>query len=114
MAFSDYKHISQVQQKFQIKYLEERFIIAPVSLKTAQPAAWTICRSCSARSILFFRRQWKMTRYCGARSNWKTNDNKGKLRLGEGVIEDSFWDMPAPEVPMGVLQRAIEEDRNED
>jgi hypothetical protein len=28
MAFSDYKHISQVQQKFQIKYLEEPFIIA--------------------------------------------------------------------------------------
>lgn len=26
MAFSDYKHISQVQQKFQIKYLEDSFI----------------------------------------------------------------------------------------
>lgn len=28
MAFSDYKHISQVQQQFQIKYREERFILA--------------------------------------------------------------------------------------
>lgn len=28
MAFSDYKHISQVQQQFQIKYREERFITA--------------------------------------------------------------------------------------
>ncbi len=35
MAFSDYKHISQVQQQFQIIYREERFIIA----QNVQPAA---------------------------------------------------------------------------
>jgi len=35
MAFSDYKHISQVQQQFQILYREERFIIA----QNVQPAA---------------------------------------------------------------------------
>ncbi len=29
MAFSDYKHISQVQQQFRIKYREEQFITAP-------------------------------------------------------------------------------------
>jgi hypothetical protein len=28
MVFSDYKHISQVQQQFQIKYREERFVRA--------------------------------------------------------------------------------------
>lgn len=39
---------------------------------------------------------------------------QGKIRLGRGVLDDSFWDLPAPEVPMEVLQRAIEEDRNED
>ena len=35
MAFSDYKHISQVQQQFQITYREERFIIA----QNVQPSA---------------------------------------------------------------------------
>lgn len=39
---------------------------------------------------------------------------EGKVRLGEGTLDDSFWDLPAPEVSMEVLQRAIEEDRNED
>ena len=39
---------------------------------------------------------------------------EGRLILGEGPIEDSFWDMPAPDIPMEVLQRVIEEDRNED
>lgn len=39
---------------------------------------------------------------------------QGKLRLGEGPIEDSFWDMPAPEVPMDVLLRVIKEERDED
>lgn len=40
--------------------------------------------------------------------------SQGKLRLGEGPIEDSFWDMPAPQVPMDVLRRIIEEERDED
>lgn len=39
---------------------------------------------------------------------------QGKLRLGEGPIEDSFWDMPAPEVPMEVLRRVVKEERDED
>ncbi len=39
---------------------------------------------------------------------------QGKLHLGEGPIEDSFWDMPAPEVPMEVLRRVVKEERDED
>jgi antitoxin (DNA-binding transcriptional repressor) of toxin-antitoxin stability system len=37
---------------------------------------------------------------------------QGKIRLGEGPIEDSFWDLPAPEVPMDVLQRVVKEERD--
>lgn len=41
---------------------------------------------------------------------------QGKIRLGEGngILDESFWDLPAPSVPMSVLQRVIEEERNED
>lgn len=39
---------------------------------------------------------------------------EGRLVLGEGPIEDSFWDMPAPAVPMEVLHRVVEEERDED
>ena len=39
---------------------------------------------------------------------------EGKLVLGEGPIEDSFWDMPAPEVPMEVLRRVVKEESDED
>ncbi|MGH9800364.1 MAG: type II toxin-antitoxin system Phd/YefM family antitoxin [Blastocatellia bacterium] len=49
--------------------------------------------------------------------NWQKERLKlaadGRLILGEGPIEDSFWDMPAPELSMEVIQRVIEEDRNE-
>lgn len=38
----------------------------------------------------------------------------GKLILGKGPIEDSFWEMPAPEVPMEVLLRVMKEERDED
>ncbi len=41
---------------------------------------------------------------------------QGKIRLGagNGILDESFWDLPAPSVPMSVLQRVIEEERNED
>lgn len=39
---------------------------------------------------------------------------QGKIRLGKGPIDDSFWDLPAPEVPMDVLLRAVKEERDED
>ena len=34
--------------------------------------------------------------------------SQGKLRLGEGVLEDSFWEMPAPHVSAVALRRAVE------
>jgi hypothetical protein len=39
---------------------------------------------------------------------------KGKLKLGEGVIDDSFWDLPAPRISPATLRRAlqIESDEN--
>ena len=40
--------------------------------------------------------------------------SKGKLRLGEGTLEDSFWNMPAPRVPAAALRRVIEQERDED
>jgi len=40
--------------------------------------------------------------------------SQGKLRLGEGCVEESFWEMPAPRVPAAVLRRAIEQERDED
>jgi prevent-host-death family protein len=39
---------------------------------------------------------------------------QGKLRLGEGLVEDSFWAMPAPRVPAAALRRAVEQERDED
>lgn len=39
---------------------------------------------------------------------------QGKIRLGKGPIEDSFWELPAPEVPMDVLLRVVKEERDED
>ena len=38
---------------------------------------------------------------------------QGKLRLGEGFLEESFWEMPAPRVPAGALRRAVEPERDE-
>jgi antitoxin (DNA-binding transcriptional repressor) of toxin-antitoxin stability system len=40
--------------------------------------------------------------------------SQGKLRLGEGVIEDSFWQLPAPRVAAAALRRAVEQERNDD
>ena len=38
---------------------------------------------------------------------------QGKLRLGEGVIDDSFWKLPAPRVSAEVLRTALEKERDE-
>src|ERR1051326_5435152 len=40
--------------------------------------------------------------------------SQGKLRLGHGVLDDSFWAMPAPRVPAAALRRAVEQERDED
>lgn len=40
--------------------------------------------------------------------------SQGKLRLGEGHLEDSFWKMPAPRVSDAALRRAIQQERDED
>jgi len=39
---------------------------------------------------------------------------QGKLRLGEGVIDDSFWELPAPRVAPQLLRTALEKERDED
>ena len=39
--------------------------------------------------------------------------SQGKLRLGEGLLEESFWEMPAPRVPAAALRRAVEQERDE-
>lgn len=39
---------------------------------------------------------------------------QGKLRLGEGVIDDSFWKLPAPRVAPELLRTALEKERDED
>ncbi len=40
--------------------------------------------------------------------------SQGKLRLGEGVLEESFWKMPAPRVSSAALRRAVDQERDED
>lgn len=36
---------------------------------------------------------------------------QGKLRLGEGTIDDSFWELPAPRIGPEILRMAIEQER---
>ena len=38
---------------------------------------------------------------------------QGKLRLGEGLLEESFWEMPAPRVSAAALRRSVEQERDE-
>ena len=38
----------------------------------------------------------------------------GKLKLGEGELDDSFWDPPAPRIAPQALRRALELEREED
>ena len=39
---------------------------------------------------------------------------QGKLRLGQGVIDESFWELPAPRVAPELLRSALEKERDED
>ena len=39
---------------------------------------------------------------------------QGKVRLGVGAIEDSFWLFPAPKVPPEILHQTLDQERNED
>ena len=39
--------------------------------------------------------------------------SQGKLRLGGGVVEESFWEMPAPRVSADALRRAVDQERDE-
>jgi antitoxin (DNA-binding transcriptional repressor) of toxin-antitoxin stability system len=38
---------------------------------------------------------------------------QGKLRLGDGLLEESFWEVPAPRVPAAAMRRAVEQERDE-
>ncbi|MBA3884710.1 MAG: hypothetical protein H0X67_03120 [Acidobacteria bacterium] len=38
---------------------------------------------------------------------------QGKLRPGEGAVDDDFWTLPAPRVSARALKRAIEQERDE-
>ena len=40
--------------------------------------------------------------------------SQGKLRLGEGQLEESFWKMPAPRASAAALRRAVEQERDEE
>jgi prevent-host-death family protein len=40
--------------------------------------------------------------------------SRGKLRLGHGVLDESFWAMPAPRVAVAALRRALEQERDDD
>jgi prevent-host-death family protein len=39
---------------------------------------------------------------------------RGRLRLGDGAIDDAFWRLPAPRVPARVLKRVVVVERDED
>ena len=39
---------------------------------------------------------------------------KGKLRMGEGELDDAFWDLPAPRISAAALRRSLENERDED
>jgi len=38
----------------------------------------------------------------------------GKVHLGEGAIDDSFWRLPAPHVSPELLRRVVDRERDED
>lgn len=38
---------------------------------------------------------------------------EGRIRLGEGAVDDSFWDLPAPRVSRNDLRRALKWERDE-
>lgn len=39
---------------------------------------------------------------------------QGKLRLGEGTIDDSLWELPAPRIAPGILRHTLEQERDDD
>ncbi|HKR14728.1 MAG TPA: type II toxin-antitoxin system prevent-host-death family antitoxin [Pyrinomonadaceae bacterium] len=39
---------------------------------------------------------------------------QGKLRLGDGILDESFWKLPAPRISAAALRRAVEQERDED
>ncbi len=40
---------------------------------------------------------------------------EGKIRLGSGAqLDDAFWSLPAPKIPVREVRRIINEDRSED
>lgn len=41
-------------------------------------------------------------------------ERQGKIRVGEGVVEDDFWDLPAPRVRVDALRKALAQERDED
>ena len=49
----------------------------------------------------------------GSDAELLTLEAQGKVRLGEGPIEESFWKLPAPRVPLEILRRAVEQEREE-
>jgi len=38
---------------------------------------------------------------------------QGKIRLGEGLLDESFWSLPAPRVSKSAIQRAVNAERSE-
>ncbi|HWO00561.1 MAG TPA: type II toxin-antitoxin system prevent-host-death family antitoxin [Blastocatellia bacterium] len=38
---------------------------------------------------------------------------KGKVHLGAGAIEDSFWSTPAPRISPTIMRRVVKEERDE-
>jgi antitoxin (DNA-binding transcriptional repressor) of toxin-antitoxin stability system len=38
--------------------------------------------------------------------------SEGRIRLGEGLVEESFWKMPAPRVSGNALRNAIHAERD--
>ena len=40
--------------------------------------------------------------------------SQGKVRLGEGILEESFWEMPVPRVSAAALRRIVDQERDED
>lgn len=39
---------------------------------------------------------------------------QGKVRLGEGVLDETFWKLPAPRVSPQILRAALQRERDED
>ena len=39
---------------------------------------------------------------------------QGKIRLGEGAVDDAFWTLPAPRVSSKAIRKAVDFERDED